>query len=258
MCVCVSEAKPTVTASCGRDAATLQNPCPICLDAEDDADDETGDVGMCYNCGQMYCGSCKEGLESRDVAECPTCRTDLYDISDAESARQLQRLVARPHGRHTVMAQFNLGLTYAHGLGVVRSDVEAAKFFRLAADQGYPKAQNSLSSCYANGAGVTKNVNEAVRWARRAAEQGEVVAQSNLAAAYSTGMGIPQDLPESVRWYERAAAQGDATAQFDLAVCYMYGRGVNPSKVEASRWAGLAAAQGHTDAIEALANLRYM
>jgi hypothetical protein len=36
------------------DAAPLQNPCPICLDNEDDA----GENGMCFSCGQSYCGKC--------------------------------------------------------------------------------------------------------------------------------------------------------------------------------------------------------
>ena len=42
------------------------------------------------------------------------------------------------------MAQFSLGLLYANGYGVNQDYVEAAKWFRLAADQGHLDAQNVL------------------------------------------------------------------------------------------------------------------
>ena len=45
-------------------------------------------------------------------------------------------------------AQSNLGFWYAYGLGVVKDDAEAARWFRLAADQGRTSARSSISgSC---------------------------------------------------------------------------------------------------------------
>ncbi len=56
-----------------------------------------------------------------------------------------------------VSAQFNLGKMYATGEGVPKSDVEAVKWYRLAADQGRANAQNNLGAMYADGHGVTAN-----------------------------------------------------------------------------------------------------
>src|ERR1019366_3953311 len=44
--------------------------------------------------------------------------------------------------RGDAQAQSNLGLCYAQGRGVAKDDVEAVKWFRMAAEQDYAKAQN--------------------------------------------------------------------------------------------------------------------
>ena len=41
-------------------------------------------------------------------------------------------------------AQFNLGVAYANGRGVPQDDVQAVKWYRLAADQGNASAQYNL------------------------------------------------------------------------------------------------------------------
>jgi TPR repeat protein len=52
----------------------------------------------------------------------------------------------------------------------------------LAADQGYPLAQQLLGQLYENGIGVEKDEKEAVKWYRKAANQGLAVSQHNLAS----------------------------------------------------------------------------
>ena len=39
----------------------IENPCPICLDNEDDATVDGKMNGACYACGQSYCGACNHG-----------------------------------------------------------------------------------------------------------------------------------------------------------------------------------------------------
>ena len=88
---------------------------------------------------------------------------------------------------------------YANGQGVLKDDAEAVKWFRLAADQDYAKAQFYLGFMYANGQGVLKDDAEAVRWYRLArqgdAEQGDAAggasssAQFNLGFMYANGEG---------------------------------------------------------------------
>jgi hypothetical protein len=129
---------PHSGATGGGDGA-LKNPCPICLDTEDDA----GESCMCFACGQLFCGGCKENLVRKRVIDCPTCRAVL-GVSPAENLRRLQLLLARPAGRHTMYAQYKLGQCYTRGRGVASDDAEAARLYRLAADQGYADAQSLL------------------------------------------------------------------------------------------------------------------
>ncbi len=49
---------------------------------------------------------------------------------------------------------------------------------------------------YADGYGVVTNDAEAARWYRLAAEQGNAKAQYNLGIMYVNGEGVPQDRPK--------------------------------------------------------------
>ncbi|MFZ2145041.1 MAG: tetratricopeptide repeat protein, partial [Xanthobacteraceae bacterium] len=57
-----------------------------------------------------------------------------------------------------------LGLAYTDGDGVPQDDAEAARWFRLAADKGYPKAQLHLGLAYADGRGVPRDLINAYMW----------------------------------------------------------------------------------------------
>ena len=50
-------------------------------------------------------------------------------------------------------AQFNLGIMYDNGEGVLKDEAEAVKWYRLAAEQDLANAQNNLGTAYTNGQG---------------------------------------------------------------------------------------------------------
>ena len=77
---------------------------------------------------------------------------------------------------------------------------------------------------------------EAARWYRMAAEQGYAKAQYNLGLMYAKGEGVPEDGVEAVRWYRMAAEQGHAKAQYNLGVMYAKGEGVPKDDVQAYAW----------------------
>jgi TPR repeat protein len=62
---------------------------------------------------------------------------------------------------------------------------------------------------YFNGNGVPKDDAEAARWFRLAAEQGRADTQSNLGLMYANGQGVPQDYVLAHMWFNLAAAQGN-------------------------------------------------
>jgi TPR repeat protein len=61
---------------------------------------------------------------------------------------------------------------YAFGYGVLKNDTEAAKWYRLAAEQGYAEAQYNLGLIHAYGMGVPQNDMQGYVWFAQAAVQG--------------------------------------------------------------------------------------
>ena len=98
-----------------------------------------------------------------------------------------------------IIAQNYLGLMYAHG--ETKDDAKAAKWYRLAAEQGHASAQYHLGVMYSNGTGVPKDSVEALKWYHKSAERGHVSAQLRLASMYARGTGVPADDVEAYRWY---------------------------------------------------------
>ena len=107
---------------------------------------------------------------------------------------------------------FRHGLMFSDGDGVVQDHVVAAKWFRMAAEQGHAEAQHSLALRYENGQGVAQDYAEAARWYRLAAEQGNEGSQNNLGALFERGDGVTQDNVTAIEWYRKGADNGDANA----------------------------------------------
>ncbi len=115
-------------------------------------------------------------------------------------------------------AQRQIGLMLDRGRGVRQDRGLAARWFRMAADQGDPRGEHSLAVCYLQGEGVACDPAEAGRWFRRAAQRGLDASQFELGALYEQGCGVPCDLRRAVHWYRLAALQNHADAVARLAI----------------------------------------
>jgi hypothetical protein len=74
--------------------------------------------------------------------------------------------------------------------GLPKNDLEAARLYKLAADQANAFGQFNLGRFYAHGrGGLSKSDDEAVRLLKLAAEQGLPIAQFNLGLSYDFGRG---------------------------------------------------------------------
>jgi Sel1 repeat-containing protein len=142
------------------------------------------------------------------------------------------------------VAQYDLGVLYARGSGLVQDYTSAATWFHAAATQGNIDAQYNLGVLYERGLGVTANPIEAVNWYRSAADRNHAGAQYNLALAYAEGHGTEQDLAAAARWYQRAAQQGLTPAMINLAILYERGQGIDRSPIDAYAWYSAAAERG--------------
>ncbi len=98
---------------------------------------------------------------------------------------------------------------YQFGEGVPQDHREAAKWVRMAADQGQAMAQDWLARMYLRGEGVTKDREEAAKWFRKAAEQGFADAQLYLGMMYFIGEGVVHDFVQAHAWFNLAASQGN-------------------------------------------------
>lgn len=112
--------------------------------------------------------------------------------------------------------QNKLGYLYEIGNGLEQNDVEAVKWYKVAAEQGYAKAQYNLAKQYALGRGVEQNDQEAMKWYLAAAQQGLANAMTNLGAMYATGRGVKKNEAKAVEWYQKAAKEGDLVAIHNL------------------------------------------
>lgn len=168
-----------------------------------------------------------------------------YEIKNYTEAAKWFRLAAE---QGYAKAQSNIGVMYYTGQGVPKNYSEAVKWFRLAAGQGHDYAQLSLGLMYNNGQGVPKNITEAAKLYRVAAEHGNAPAQFALGWMYANGNGVPSDNAEAVKWFRLAADQGNAFAQFSLGVMYNSGQGVQKNYADALKWFHLSAEQGEARA----------
>lgn len=147
-------------------------------------------------------------------------------------------------------AQYVVGGRYYDGFGVKRDFQEAARWFRLAAEQDHPEALEHLAECYYWGRGVPKDGHLAIEWHTKAAKQGHVPSMFSIIHMYEYGRGVPQDYEKSFMYLTYLAERGDRSAQYVLGHKYHIGRGVPVDMHQAYIWLNLAAGAGRDDAAD--------
>jgi TPR repeat protein len=208
-----------------------------------------GDARGQYHVGRMY----EQGLGvPADYEEALGWFRRAADGGYASAKRKMRErdsfLVAKAEGMGgDAVAQRELGIAYADGLGVLKDAREATLWFRRAAEQGDATGQYRLADCYCRGVGVDRNDKEAATWCRKAAEQGQRQAQHLLGVLLHCGRGVVQDDKEAVAWFQKSAAQGCTIALYELGVCYEMGYGVEKDLSAAATWYTKAIANRESD-----------
>ncbi len=135
------------------------------------------------------------------------------------------------------------------GRGKPQNLDEAARHFRLAADQGQPEASHSAPGLDAAGRREPgrKTPVEAARRFTVAAEGGLPEAQTALAFAYLGGEGVERNDTMAAKWFTEAAMRGEPLAQDRLARLYFLGQGVARDVAAALLWLTLAERGGYED-----------
>ena len=84
--------------------------------------------------------------------------------------------------------------------------------WKTLAEQGHAKAQYNLGVMYDNGEGVVQDYKTAAKWYTLAAEQGNASAQYSLGVMYGNGNGVIQDNIYAHMWWNISASNGDKSA----------------------------------------------
>ncbi|HUG62111.1 MAG TPA: peptidoglycan-binding protein [Methylomirabilota bacterium] len=146
-------------------------------------------------------------------------------------------------------ARFEVASRLTEGRGVEQDLVEAARWYRLAAEAGLPLAQYRLGSLYEKGQGVPRDVAAAIDWYARAAEAGNAKAMHNVAVLNAEGSGDGEpDYETAAKWFSSAAEHGVRDSQFNLGILYAKGLGVPRDLTASYKWFAIAATGGDPDA----------
>ncbi|HQN71756.1 MAG TPA: SEL1-like repeat protein, partial [Smithella sp.] len=171
-------------------------------------------------------------------------------------------------------AQYHLGVIYEEGSGVPQDNEKAIKWYRAAALQGHPEAQNKLEALSPTGnetmPGDTQppvDGNETIAYTKPDESANVLIVETDELAEQNHD--IEQEVPETTapesntspeisdneKRYRTAAEQGDADIQNRLGLMYKNGDGVMQNNVEAAKWFLKASEQGFADAQLNLGNM---
>ena len=120
-----------------------------------------------------------------------------------------------------------------------RGDYAAAyRGFQRLAEQGDADAQFNLGLIYDGGRGVLRDTAEAARWYRRAAERGFAQAQFNLGFIHSKGRGVRRDFVRAHKWYSLAVSLSSAAEKRSRAARARdrIAARLTPAELHRARW----------------------
>ena len=111
--------------------------------------------------------------------------------------------------------------TYDKGRDASIADdyVEAMRLYKEAIEQGSSNGEpeHQIGSLYSSGRGVPEDEVEALRWFRIAARKGYWQAPSSIGVYYENGLGgLSVNFAEAAKWYRRADARNDDIWKEDL------------------------------------------
>lgn len=167
-----------------------------------------------------------------------------YETSDFTSAFEILMPLAQAG---EAQAQKIIGHIYSFGQGVEINFAKAIQWYRLAAEQGDPAAQNNLASHL-----LEENLQEAIKWYVASAEQNFPFSEETLGDIYSgeliiSSSNLDDDFRnemEAVKWYERAANRGFPAACHRLGQIYSSSQSML-NEEKAVRWYQQGAEKDH-------------
>jgi TPR repeat protein len=180
----------------------------------------------------------------------------LYKSKKFTEALQVWLPIAK-NGHHDALGY--IGDIYRLGkLGKIDYS-EAAKWYKLAADQDGAYEAYRLALLIKDGKGVPKNTRKAYKYFKKSADKRFSAAYFYVAYFLSEGEGVGKDLTAARNWYEKALAENPSSSiQNNLALMYQYGKGGDRDLNKALKLFKLSAESGLENASINLKTLENM
>ena len=151
------------------------------------------------------------------------------------------------------LAQFTLGLFYQLGWGVSVSPGQSCNWFKLAAENQIPAAQEQLGYCYLHDHFATAEQGLALRWFEQAYQAGIIPAGCAMGKLLVEGSYVAADPQKGLQLCQQAALAGATAAQLQLAKWLLEGRVLQQDASQALLWFELAAKNNSAEAAYYLA-----
>jgi TPR repeat protein len=160
-------------------------------------------------------------------------------------------------------AQFNIGVMYAHGLGVDRDMEIAMNWWGNAARQLHVRAAHNLALAMlagepiVDGQPAVADYTAILRYLKIGADAGYANSEYTLGKLYAEGVGIEKDERRAAELYLSASIKGFARAQYNLGKVYRDGVGMSKDEGLSMFWFAEAAERGHARAQDRMGD-RYL
>lgn len=89
---------------------------------------------------------------------------------------------------NALCAQFYVAVCYEYGIGVEKSETDAFKMYRKAAERGLPDAMYNISIFYKNGVAVTQDTAREKEWLQRFNQKGGAFLLPDIIPIYNEGL----------------------------------------------------------------------
>jgi len=167
----------------------------------------------------------------------------------------LEKFIVLAHDENP-QAQYNVGLIYANGLGVIADSEEASKWYEQSARQGYGLAQFNLAVLYDSKEDMTGEYSKKAKyWYEQAVHSGVNEAYNNLGTLYLKGKGLEKSEAKALVLFAKGVTLEDSASEVNTALLYTWGTSTTHDKLKAKALFEKALSQGESKAKEYLEQL---
>lgn len=201
---------------------------------------------------QSAIGALKQAETSLETQELSAAQHELHEYffnRIADFPGVWLKYLSKSAENGLIKAQLDVGNRYTRGYDVSKSEIDAQKWYLMAANQEHAGAQSEVASYFVR----RRDMNQAIYWFKRAASNSSehmfMLGQKYIYGLYMPeGNVFPYDVKKGMQAFEQAAAKGNVMAMMNLGYIYRRGHYVPKNPKQAYEWFLKAKQHGRGDA----------